>query len=802
MVPGALTLCFASFVCVLVCVLALSCAGIIDMSTLRLSSQLHDAHETGINRVCFYDENMLVSGDDDGFVHVWDLRAHNMAANAAAATVSTARAAAAAPSKAHGSTLYPLLRYQDAGDYISDILPVPSKNRMVITSGDGHLYVYDMRAGHIHEKVAIAHGRKAQPKPKALGKSKAAQSKKLTPSGHMAPGGQATDTWFAMSDDVEDELSGAVLLKRGRKLVCAGREEGVLNVFKWDYFGVAEDHFNLGAAGNESEGSGASVDSIIKVDEDTVLTGSTDGLIRLVQLHPNKLLSILGTHDDFPIECMRMSPDVRGYFAGANVPDTPAAAAVPAADDSDDDEDDSEGDDGPSSAYVAGQKDADTDAAFEAAMASLAPGYSGLVPRFLASSSHDNQVKFWNCSELYEVDPDEVREDDDSDSSDSDNDDDDDGGAKGKGKSKAKGDHSAKDKSKSNKEEEEDEEDSDDDGDEKAAEAEAEASMAQKHKSAVSAKRKQRASPDSDEDADEDGEDEEDEEDEDGGEDADSDSGEGEKSPSASEASGDEGKSGEDEDDEDEAALAKPASLSLFARLAPAAASSATAAAAAKPAAAAPAPAAAAGTPNMWMLVAPTTSAAAKGKADGSGSDGSGSDSDSEPSAKRRRKDGLDLNAGTGFFANLPASHPMHPSQQHKRAAKAPLKLEVDNIAHRPAKKRAALQEKLRLRAEKKARLAERKAAAVANGEDPDLLELSSDEEQGGGGGGKKRKLNAGGARRSAPGDSDDSDDSDADSDDSDAKPKKEPKERKMTAKEKKAAKKLERKKNPFFSGL
>ena len=767
------------------------------MATLRLSSQLHDAHDTGINRVCFYDENMLVSGDDDGFVHVWDLRVHNMAANAAAASASTARAAA---SKPHGSALYPLLRYQDAGDYISDILPVPSKNRMVITSGDGHLYVYDMRAGHIHEKVAIAHGRKAQPKPKPLGKSKAAQSKKLTPSGHMAPGGQATDTWFAMSDDVADELSGAVLLKRGRKLVCAGREEGVLNVFKWDYFGVAEDHFSLGVAGNDSEGSGASIDSIIKVDEDTVLTGSTDGLIRLVQLHPNKLLSILGTHDDFPIECMRMSPEVRGYFAGANVPDTPAPAPSAERDD-DDDEDGSDDpdDDGPSSSHIAAPKDADTDSAFEAALSSLAPGYPGLLPRFLASSSHDGKVKFWNCSELYEVDPDEVREEEsESDSDAGDSDDDEEGDKKATGKAKA--DRSAK--TKAAKEEESDEDGDDDDGDEKAAEAEAEASMAQKQKAAISSKRKQRASPDSD-DEDEDDEEEEGEDAEaeaEEGEDADSDSGAGENSPSDSEASGDEGKS-----DEEEAALAKPASLSLFARLAPTAASaSAATAAAAAPAAPAPA-AAAAAAPNMWMLVAPTTSTAApargkKSASAGSDSDVSGSDSDSEPSAKRRRKDGQDLNAGTGFFANLPASHPMHPSQQHKRAAKAPLKLEVDNIAHRPAKKRAALQEKLRQRAEKKARLEERKAAATANGEDPDLLELSSDEEQGGGGGGKKRKLNAGGARRAA--DSDDSDDSDADSDDSDAKPKKEPKERKMTAKEKKAAKKLERKKNPFFSGL
>jgi hypothetical protein len=123
--------------------------------------------------------------------------------------------------------------------------------------------------------------------------------------------------------------------------------------------------------------------------------------------------------------------------------------------------------------------------------------------------------------------------------------------------------------------------------------------------------------------------------------------------------------------------------------------------------------------------------------------------------------------------------------------------MEVDNIALRPAKRRAALQEKLKMRAERKARLEARKAEAVAKGEDPELVETSEEEQKGKGGG--KRGKGGNGAKRTAG--SDDSDDSDADSDDSDAKPKAK-KERKLTAKEKKAIQKAERKKNPFFSGL
>ena len=39
------------------------------------------------------------------------------------------------------------------------------------------------------------------------------------------------------------------------------------------------------------------------------LTGSSDGIVRVVQLHPNKLLGVVGAHDDFPVERMRYSRD-------------------------------------------------------------------------------------------------------------------------------------------------------------------------------------------------------------------------------------------------------------------------------------------------------------------------------------------------------------------------------------------------------------------------------------------------------------------------------------------------------------
>ena len=48
---------------------------------------------------------------------------------------------------------------------------------------------------------------------------------------------------------------------------------------------------------------------MLKVDESTVLTGSSDGLIRVVSLMPNQLLGGGGDHDDFPVESKGYSVD-------------------------------------------------------------------------------------------------------------------------------------------------------------------------------------------------------------------------------------------------------------------------------------------------------------------------------------------------------------------------------------------------------------------------------------------------------------------------------------------------------------
>ncbi len=89
-----------------------------------------------------------------------------------------------------------------------------------------------------------------------------------------------------------------------------GSQEGILNIFTWGDFGDVSDRF---------PGHPNSIDTMAFIDDDTIATGSMDGIIRfrtarglsdrgsLVQIHPNQLLGVIGQHEDFPIECIHIN---------------------------------------------------------------------------------------------------------------------------------------------------------------------------------------------------------------------------------------------------------------------------------------------------------------------------------------------------------------------------------------------------------------------------------------------------------------------------------------------------------------
>merc|ERR1712166_239844 len=108
------------------------------------------------------------------------------------------------------------------------------------------------------------------------------------------------------SDHQDDELLSLCVLKSGKKVVC-GTQTGTLAIFSWGTWGDISDMF---------PGHPSSVDALLKIDENTLLTGSSDGLIRVVQLHPDKFLGILNEGADGRASGSSDDPDSHGAHGG------------------------------------------------------------------------------------------------------------------------------------------------------------------------------------------------------------------------------------------------------------------------------------------------------------------------------------------------------------------------------------------------------------------------------------------------------------------------------------------------------
>ncbi|MEW5298258.1 MAG: hypothetical protein WDW36_001403 [Sanguina aurantia] len=102
-------------------------------------------------------------------------------------------------------------------------------------------------------------------------------------------------------EDADDELLSVVVAKGGKKVVV-GSQSGVLNLYSWGYWKDCSDRF---------PGHPESVQSLVAYDDDTLISGSSDGAIRILSVLPNKLLGLVGEHADMPIEHLSLSFDRR-----------------------------------------------------------------------------------------------------------------------------------------------------------------------------------------------------------------------------------------------------------------------------------------------------------------------------------------------------------------------------------------------------------------------------------------------------------------------------------------------------------
>lgn len=132
--------------------------------------------------------------------------------------------------------------YKIHEDFISDILSIENTSEFLTSSGDCSLCCYDIR--------------------------------------------KSNNLLYSKSDDQESELNCLINIKNNNKVV-AGTQLGVLLIFSYGKWGDCSDRY---------PGHPETVDCMLKVDENTILTGSSDGLIRVVSIHPNKVLGTSATH--------------------------------------------------------------------------------------------------------------------------------------------------------------------------------------------------------------------------------------------------------------------------------------------------------------------------------------------------------------------------------------------------------------------------------------------------------------------------------------------------------------------------
>lgn len=214
----------------------------------------------------------IVTGDEEGVVRVWDVRA---CANASS-TQSSAMAFQNCMSLPSGC----ISSYHEHTDIISSFQTDASCNTLLTASSDGVLSVIDLRkSGGDGNQAVIKSGPESMMEPM-----------KLHPDTHQGP-----FRILRKSDAQDDELLSMCVMKNGKKVVC-GTQQGVLNFWSWGTWGDISDRF---------PGHPQSIDALLKIDEDTLLSGSSDGVIRILQVQPDRLLGVLGDHEGFPVEKLK-----------------------------------------------------------------------------------------------------------------------------------------------------------------------------------------------------------------------------------------------------------------------------------------------------------------------------------------------------------------------------------------------------------------------------------------------------------------------------------------------------------------
>jgi WD40 repeat protein len=178
-------------------------------------------------------------------------------------------------------------RIMDAHDApISTVHHMDSGNVIASGDDDGMIRIWDLRQAQKSKKHAIVMEFKEHEGTvnQLVFNKEANQIVSVSNDGHLGVFDLRKKELYAMSDNFEEDLPTVTLMKEGRKVLAASAD-GVINIFSWDFFGDCNDRIT---------GHPGCIDTMIQYDEDIVITGCEDGLIRAVSVLPNKIVAILG----------------------------------------------------------------------------------------------------------------------------------------------------------------------------------------------------------------------------------------------------------------------------------------------------------------------------------------------------------------------------------------------------------------------------------------------------------------------------------------------------------------------------
>eukprot|EP00759_Apiculatamorpha_spiralis_P006796 PhF_6_TR1406/c0_g1_i1/m.2443 len=211
------------------------CYDVQNQSSVWQTKKRH--HKAPINAVCLIEEgNLIAAGDDTGLINLFDMRAGGN----------------------------PVQSYDEHGDFVTGFTLAPPGTRLVSSSGDGTIGIYDVRRGRV-----------------------------------LA---------FPKVPSRNDEMLCIDMCQHSNRVVC-GSSKG--HLYSWDIDDMEKLDLYHKLKGNVKEVSKiVMLKNTQDIHLDVAMTGARDGVIRslVVTPHEERLVGVVGDVGEGSVECLAVCP--------------------------------------------------------------------------------------------------------------------------------------------------------------------------------------------------------------------------------------------------------------------------------------------------------------------------------------------------------------------------------------------------------------------------------------------------------------------------------------------------------------